>query len=68
MVAKNLLLNFGIYPVLINESHSIDDIIKSSKELVKKVMPLEKGNKIIITGGYPLNNSKYTNLIEIEEI
>ena len=68
MVAKNLLLNFGIYPVLINESHSIDDIIKGSKELVKKVMPLEKGNKIIITGGYPLNNSKYTNLIEIEEI
>ena len=42
--------------------------IKGSKELVKKVMPLEKGNKIIITGGYPLNNSKYPNLIEIEEI
>lgn len=67
-IAKNLLLNFGVYPILVEKSSSIDDVIKDSKELVKKIMPVIKGDKIIITGGYPLNNSKYTNLIEIEEI
>lgn len=67
-IAKNLLLNFGVYPLLVGKSNSIDNVIKDAKQLVKTVMPLDKGNRIIITGGYPLNNSKYTNLIEIEEI
>ena len=67
-IAKNLLLNFGVYPILVDKCNSIDTVIKNANEIVKKTLPVESGEKIIITGGYPLNNSKYTNLIEIEEI
>jgi pyruvate kinase len=41
---------------------------ENSKEIVKKHLATKKSDKIIIAGGYPIDNSKYTNLIEIEEI
>lgn len=67
-VVKNLSLNFGVYPILVAKSESIDEVIQNSKDLVKKNISVKRGDHIIITGGYPLNNTKYTNLIEIEEI
>lgn len=67
-VAKTLTLHFGIYPILVKKSDSIDTVIKNSKELVKKYIPTNHLDKIIITGGYPIDNAMYTNLIEIEEI
>ena len=67
-VAKTLNLHFGIYPIMVKKSESIDNIIKNSKEIVKKHINTNRLDKIIITGGYPIDNSKYTNLIEIEEI
>lgn len=67
-IEKNLLLNFGVYPILVPKAKSIDEVITNSKELVKSIIPLNRGDKIIITGGYPLDNAKYTNLIEIEEM
>lgn len=67
-VTKSLNLHFGIYPILVKKTNSIDDVIKNSKEIVKEYVNTNHGDKIIIAGGYPINNQKYTNLIEIEEI
>lgn len=66
--AKNLLLNFSIYPIVAKEYKNMDDAIKNSKELIQKIMPLNHGDKIIIISAYPFNSLNGVNLIEIEEI
>ena len=64
----SLSLNFGIAPVLIEDLNSLDKIIEVSEKITKGLITLEKGDKIIITGGYPFKESKNTNFMKIEEI
>ena len=64
----SLSLNFGIIPVLIEDLNSLDKIIKVSENITKGLISLEKGDRIIITGGYPFKESKNTNFMKIEEI
>lgn len=65
---KSLKLYFGVYPVLIKELKTIDDTILKSKEIVSNLFELSKGDKIVVTGGYPFSKVKHTNFIKIEEI
>lgn len=64
---RSLTLNFGVYPVLVNEFVSTDEIVEECKRVALNEMNLEAKDKIIITGGFPadLNN---TNFMKIEEL
>ena len=64
----SLSLHFGVNPVLIDDLNSLDKIIKVSENITKGLIPLTKGDKIIITGGYPFKESKSTNFMKIEEL
>ena len=46
----------------------MDEIIEKAREVVKDIIVLEKGDKIIVTGGFPIKKSRGTNFIKIEEI
>lgn len=65
---KSLALNFGIYPILIDDLKNLDTIIEKSKSIASEVLNLEKGDTIVITGGYPFKKVKHTNFMKIEEI
>ena len=65
---KSLALHYGVYPLLIDELNSFDKIINKSKEVALSLLDVEKGNKIIITGGYPFKEVKHTNFMKIEEL
>ncbi len=65
---KSLQLHFGVNPVLIKEFNSFDKIIDISKEITFKLISTSPGDKIIITGGYPFNQVKITNFMNIEEL
>lgn len=65
---KSLALNFGVYPILINELKSLDAIIEKSKKIAVEFLMLQPKDKIIITGGYPFKKVKHTNFMKIEEI
>lgn len=65
---KSLALHFGIYPVVIDDLKDIDDIIERSKKIANQILNLEKGDTVIITGGYPFKKVKHTNFMKIEEI
>ena len=65
---KSLKLHFGVFPILIKELKSLDDIVLKSRECACKYVDLLDGDKIIITGGYPFSNTKHTNFIKVEEI
>lgn len=64
----SLSLNFGVTPILIDDLNSLDKIIKVSENILKGLIDLEQGDRIIITGGYPFKESKNTNFMKIEEI
>ncbi len=65
---KSLALNFGVYPLLMEELNSFDKIILRSRKMAKEILQLEENDKIIITGGYPLREVRHTNFMKIEEI
>jgi pyruvate kinase len=65
---KSLALHYGVYPILTDELNSFDNIINKSKETATKLLDIEKGDKIIITGGYPFKEVKHTNFMKIEEL
>lgn len=67
-VARKLVLNWGVYPVVTEEYHSTDELVEDAVKRAKEFMPLEKGDKIIITGGFPNTGKKTTNFMKIEEI
>lgn len=65
---RSLTLNWGVYPVLVNQYDSTDQIIKNAIKVSKTLMKLDTGDTIIITGGFPAKNIKHTNFMKIEKI
>jgi len=67
-VGRGLALNYGVYPVVVPTKSSVDEMLLGSVEVAKNFMNLEKGDIIIITGGFPVGITKNTNLMKIETI
>ena len=62
-VVKSLQLCFGVLPVLV-DNYNIDNITSKVKEAVQDEIKLNPGDKIIVTGGYPFKELKYTNFMK----
>ena len=45
-----------------------DEIIEIAKEEVSKLMKIDKDDKIVVTGGFPIKKSRSTNFIKMEEM
>ena len=68
-VAYGLSLNSGVYPVVTEVYSSTDRIIEDAKAKSMEFIKLNKGDMIIVTGGFPNNTiDKKTNFMKIEEI
>lgn len=67
-VARSLALNYGVYPTIVPTSESTDEVIAVAKEKAKEIMGVKSGDIIAITGGFPKNGAKTTNLLKIEEV
>ncbi len=68
-IAKSLALNYGVYTTVVGEYGSTDELVAASKKEAQKFIDLSKGDKIIITGGFPNTaDKKVTNFMKIEEI
>lgn len=67
-VAVGLALNYGVYPIVVNEYNSTDEVVSDGIAKAKEVMNLNKGDNIIITGGFPNTGVKVTNFMKIEEV
>ncbi len=65
---RSLSIYFGVLPVYIENLKSLDDIVSQAKKIAMDYIDLSRGDKIIITGGYPFKEVKHTNFIEIEEL
>lgn len=67
-IATSLALNYGVYPMVVNEYNSTDELVEDGKIQAQAFMDLVNGDKIIITGGFPNTGVKVTNFMKIEEI
>ena len=67
-IAEKVALNFGVKPVVIKIFDNTDEIVECAKKIAIKEFDLKPGDKIAITGGFPLGKTKATNYIRIEEV
>ena len=67
-IAEKIVLNFGVKVVTTDIFRDMEKMGKNAKEIAKKEFNLNKGDLIVITGGFPLGEAKKTNSIRIVEI
>ena len=68
-VARSLMLNWGVYPVVTKLYESTDEIVSDAIEKSKSFAKLNEKDIILITGGFMnSNNIKTTDFMKIQEI
>ena len=65
---RKLALNWAVTPVMSEIYPSTEVLFYSAVKETKKVLDLEKGDRLIVTGGIINGQSGNTNLIKIETI
>ena len=65
---RKLALSWGIVPVICESYNSTDVLFFTAERLTKETLGLEKGDKIVMTGGVTNGKSGNTNLIKVETI
>ncbi len=67
-IAEKVVLNFGVKPAITSIYDDTDEMVENVIAIAKKEFNLNKGDLIIITGGFPLGKAKRTNYLKIVEI
>ena len=68
-VARGLMLNWGVYPVITKPYCSTDEIVNDGKSKALEFTDLKENDIILITGGFPNNTKlKSTNFMKIEKM
>ena len=67
-IAEKVALNFGVKPVVTPVYQSTDEVIQGARKIAQEEFNLKQGDLIVITGGFPLGQTRTTNLIRIIEI
>ncbi len=65
---RRLALSWGVTPAICEKFTSTDVLFYTAKRIAAAQLNLQKGDKIVITGGDTTGRSGTTNLIKIEEI
>ena len=65
---RKLAMSWGVTPAICETFNSTDVLFYTAKKIAKQTLGLEKGDRIVITGGDTTGHSGNTNLIKIEEI
>ena len=65
---RRLALSWGVIPAMCERFTSTDVLFYTAKKIAEQELSLEKGDKIIITGGDTSGTSGNTSLIKIENI
>ena len=65
---RRLALSWGVTPVMCDEFSSTDVLFYTARNVAKDTFGLQKGDKIVVTGGVTNGKSGNTNLIKVETI
>ena len=67
-IAEKVALNFGVIPIVTRMYDNTDHMVYELTEIAVNNFNLKKGDKIAITGGFPLGQTQKTNFIRTIEI
>ena len=67
-IAEKVVLNFGVKTVITDIYESTDEMVENARKLAEKEFNLNKGDRIVVTGGFPAGESRKTNYLKIIEI
>jgi pyruvate kinase len=67
-VIRQLMLSWGVIPVLTQFTQNIDSMLNETAEVSKKSGYIKEGDKVVITGGILSSKPGSTNFINIREI
>ena len=65
---RRLALSWGVIPAMCEVFSSTDVLFYTAKKIAKSTLSLQKGDKIVITGGDTSGKSGNTNIIKVEEM
>ena len=65
---RKLALSWGVIPAMCEQFTSTDVLFYMAKNIAKTTLELQKGEKIVITGGDTSGQSGKTSLIKVEEM
>ena len=65
---RELALSWGVIPMLCESYNSTDVLFYTAAKLTTEVLELEKGDKIVLTGGVTNGQTGNTNLIKVDVI
>jgi len=65
---RRLSLSWGVIPAMCEKFTSTDVLFYTARKIAEQKLELNKGDKLVITGGVVTGESGNTNLIKIEEI
>ncbi len=68
VVANQLALSFGCYPIIIPKLSNTDEIMPLVKKIALKEKLAVKGDKVVILTGMPFGQMKETNMVLVETI
>ena len=65
---RKLALSWGVTPALSEQYDSTDVLFFSAKNLARRMFNLQKGDRLVITGGLTNGTSGNTNMLKAEVI
>jgi pyruvate kinase len=65
---RKLALSWGVIPAMCEQFTSTDVLFYMAKNIARQTLGLNKGEKIVITGGDTSGQSGKTSLIKVEEV
>ncbi len=67
-VQRQLMLNWGVLPLIMEQQTSSDILFYKSVEKTKSLGLVNSGDLVVITAGVPLGITGKTNLMKVQEV
>ncbi|MCY6957571.1 pyruvate kinase [Clostridium brassicae] len=64
-VARNLALNWGVFPIVAKKFESTDEMIAESVNKAKEFGYVENGDLVVVAAGIPVHYSGTTNMLKV---
>ncbi|UCC60373.1 MAG: pyruvate kinase [Dehalococcoidia bacterium] len=67
-VREKLVLGWGVYPYLMPQATSVDDLFTMGSNLARDIGAAKEGDLVVIVGGVPIGVPGTTNLLKVERV
>lgn len=67
-IYRQLVLSWGVYPVICQEKQNTDELFDHAVEVTKNAGVIKRGDLAVITAGIPLGVSGTTNMLKVQVV